>query len=604
VIRYSLRDLARRATPGRRGKVILRPIEPSHGAEVAYRKALRGRLADVRVWVREQIEPAYAAERAAMMRDGLTLDVSGEDIGRLLGMLREFVRRLFATAEAPYRITAEAEASRHTDRFASAARAALSVDVKAMLAREDLDGALELAAQRNAALIANLGEDISGRIAATVTTALANGVPNRELSRRIGDQFGIVGRRADLIARDQIAKLNSDLNRLRQTQAGVYSYRWSTSRDERVRLTHRANEGREFRWDRPPAATGHPGADVNCFPGSVKVDLANGCDKFWRRLYSGPLATIETADGAFLEATPNHPVLTSRGWLSVNALQEGDYLIRSVRNGGFIDHLNENDLVSPFDQAFDAACHLEQPETTPGRKSDFHGDGAESQVDVVMLNRFLPSDGMASARQRIEQLLLSWPDVDRPAFAFDGDCSLSRRGDEVLAWLASHCGMRGARKFFALLGRHSAEADVVRGRSISTVHAFLAQNARYRRSFDAVIASDGKLAPAVSVSGDDVMFGKIVAAIGAIRPSANGGVEFGLPNADRLAEVLAVAPEQKSDALQRISPLYKADRVVKKAVCEFSGHVYNLENAQGWYHANGFVVHNCRCVPLGVVSFD
>ena len=45
---------------------------------------------------------------------------------------------------------------------------------------------------------------------------------------------------------------------------GIEEYRWRTSKDERVRATHAANEGKVFRWDTPPAETGHPGNDVQC----------------------------------------------------------------------------------------------------------------------------------------------------------------------------------------------------------------------------------------------------------------------------------------------------------------------------------------------------
>lgn len=40
-------------------------------------------------------------------------------------------------------------------------------------------------------------------------------------------------------------------------------YVWRTRRDERVRASHRANDGRIFDWDDPPA-TGHPGEDYGC----------------------------------------------------------------------------------------------------------------------------------------------------------------------------------------------------------------------------------------------------------------------------------------------------------------------------------------------------
>jgi SPP1 gp7 family putative phage head morphogenesis protein len=69
--------------------------------------------------------------------------------------------------------------------------------------------------------------------------------------------------RAELIARDQTSKLQGDLNHLRQTNLGIKEYIWRTSSDERVRPTHRANNGKTFAWDDPPA-TGHPGEDFQC----------------------------------------------------------------------------------------------------------------------------------------------------------------------------------------------------------------------------------------------------------------------------------------------------------------------------------------------------
>jgi SPP1 gp7 family putative phage head morphogenesis protein len=52
--------------------------------------------------------------------------------------------------------------------------------------------------------------------------------------------------------------------RLSLKQAGVTEqYVWRSRRDERVRLSHRANDGRVFSWAEPPA-TGQPGEAHNC----------------------------------------------------------------------------------------------------------------------------------------------------------------------------------------------------------------------------------------------------------------------------------------------------------------------------------------------------
>jgi SPP1 gp7 family putative phage head morphogenesis protein len=73
----------------------------------------------------------------------------------------------------------------------------------------------------------------------------------------------ITRNRSKLIARDQVSKLNGALNELRQQDIGVSQYTWRTSEDERVRSRHKDNNGKTFRWDKPPK-TGHPATEVNC----------------------------------------------------------------------------------------------------------------------------------------------------------------------------------------------------------------------------------------------------------------------------------------------------------------------------------------------------
>ena len=80
-----------------------------------------------------------------------------------------------------------------------------------------------------------------------------------DLERR----FGVARSRADLIARDQVNKLNGQLTKFRQRDAGVRRYRWSTSQDERVRPSHARLHGKIFSWDDPPSV-GHPGEDYQC----------------------------------------------------------------------------------------------------------------------------------------------------------------------------------------------------------------------------------------------------------------------------------------------------------------------------------------------------
>lgn len=122
---------------------------------------------------------------------------------------------------------------------------------------------LKLFSSQNAQLIRSLPDQELERVAGIVERGLQDGKRYSDVAKDIQKSFGISNRRAKLIARDQTKKLNSSLTKLRQQEIGVTEYIWQTSGDERVRPTHAANDGKKFKWDKPPA-TGHPGEAVNC----------------------------------------------------------------------------------------------------------------------------------------------------------------------------------------------------------------------------------------------------------------------------------------------------------------------------------------------------
>jgi SPP1 gp7 family putative phage head morphogenesis protein len=89
------------------------------------------------------------------------------------------------------------------------------------------------------------------------------------LKDRIQERFDVTESKADLLARDQALKLNSQITQARQTAAGIEEYIWTTSGDERVRETHAELDGQKFRWDDPPITNdngdrNNPGEDYQC----------------------------------------------------------------------------------------------------------------------------------------------------------------------------------------------------------------------------------------------------------------------------------------------------------------------------------------------------
>lgn len=93
------------------------------------------------------------------------------------------------------------------------------------------------------------------------------GMRVEDLAKKISERLDVTKSKATMLARDQTMKLGGQLTRLRQTQAGIDRFEWSTSGDERVRPEHEELDGEEFAWSDPPDAgdgPAIPGDDPCC----------------------------------------------------------------------------------------------------------------------------------------------------------------------------------------------------------------------------------------------------------------------------------------------------------------------------------------------------
>jgi SPP1 gp7 family putative phage head morphogenesis protein len=116
----------------------------------------------------------------------------------------------------------------------------------------------------NVDLIKDLQSKALQEIKYQVFSGFTKGLTAKKISENIYNRIDVAKSRADFIGRDQTSKLNGQLNMERQKEIGIDSYIWNTAHDERVRESHKENDGKKFYWDSPPAETGHPGEDYNC----------------------------------------------------------------------------------------------------------------------------------------------------------------------------------------------------------------------------------------------------------------------------------------------------------------------------------------------------
>lgn len=122
----------------------------------------------------------------------------------------------------------------------------------------------------NVGLIKTIPQESLGKMRRIVLEGYRKGETTTSIVKKIQLTYGVDRRHAQLLARDQIAKLNSNITQRQQRDAGVQEYIWSTSGDSRVREGHKRLNNKRFRWDDPPVVdtrTGrrcHPGEDYQC----------------------------------------------------------------------------------------------------------------------------------------------------------------------------------------------------------------------------------------------------------------------------------------------------------------------------------------------------
>jgi SPP1 gp7 family putative phage head morphogenesis protein len=251
------RSQRRRRTRGRGP----RPSTPGV-VERRYERALVGLSRELAREINRTIQPYVKAARAAERSDAeINTALFGADFGTLRIRIMRLVReKRIAPIVDQWGREIATWSTREMRRLLAIDLAAESAGVQVALAA---------ARAENVALITSIADRLLGDVFRVVTESVINGVRVETLATQIQERYQVSDSRARLIARDQTLKANAQLTQVRHREAGITSYVWSSSRDERVREIHANLDGFVFNWAEPPitsedGATNHPGEDYQC----------------------------------------------------------------------------------------------------------------------------------------------------------------------------------------------------------------------------------------------------------------------------------------------------------------------------------------------------
>jgi hypothetical protein len=324
-------------------------------------------------------------------------------------------------------------------------------------------------------------------------------------------------------------------------RAGSGFLKWVAKMDSNTTPDCEKLNGTVFSIEDPPALPGavHP----QCVPSGTVVS-GPGVLAGTVRWYDGNMVEVRTALGHVLSVTPNHPILTSEGWVAAGSIIEGaqvvcDISLETMAASDPYDYQRPA-LVENVARALYSSSRMTTT-TVPVSSMDFHGDGSDGYVNVVRTNGFLQN--RIQVRQPFGDQ--HFARTGGRSTSLDGSCD-PRAMFDALA-LASNGFIRGGGVGSTLLRRATGSQQTV--------------GLEHRASSNTVV----------------------------MEPASQ--------QVSRGAELL-------SKTLSAFSGLVALNQVTGITRYPFSGHVFNLETSGGWYTANGLIIHNCRCKAIAVPIED
>lgn len=206
-------------------------IKPDAKAEKMYYNYMRSVIRDISKDVRNFLIPLLKVNKPKYTKDGWA-----DDLTVFFGMLRAryssflFRERVKTDVQMPLSMVE----SKTTAQFLKGVNRAVGVDVQGALKQEGIDQIMRATLSHNVSLVTNMSDDYLNRIENIVYDGIDKGRAPSVIAKGLQSAVGISEKRAKVIARDQVAKLNGAIDAERSENLGIKYYRWSTSKDRRV----------------------------------------------------------------------------------------------------------------------------------------------------------------------------------------------------------------------------------------------------------------------------------------------------------------------------------------------------------------------------------
>jgi len=396
------------------------------------------------------------------------------------------------------------------------------------------------------------------------------------------------------IARTETSKQSSALTIARGISIDAYNYIWRTSKDRAVRLSHQHMEGIVCSLTIPPQVEPgkfyHAGQIYNCFVGSTKIFLDDGCKNLFRYWYEGDILSITVDSGEIFNCTPNHPVLTANGWRRADCLEESDNLLCSKSNCITMIGNNKTNFETTFDQLFSALSFASCSYIKTSAKSafNFHGDIPANRVDIIRITEDLLIDFITRGSENSESFNFAYTDS---RVITSNKSSMPEIGKPCISGLSNSIN--------ELLFRHGSHAYNISVGLSSDSDAIFNEPGFDPFPTESNTVTNRDNAFSTNISVNNILNDGINEFIPGIHPGSRA--------LDKITDFIEMGTEipfanssQSGNIFNHQTRIEQKNCVIKKISREFfNGHVYTLESNTGNFSVTSarIISKNCRCIP-------
>lgn len=521
----------------------------------------------------------------------------------------------------------------------------------------------------------------------TVVSAIKSGKP---LSQQKINQIVTTLQARTLQYRGQTISRTESINALRagQFEAVVQSAeksgatdimkRWDATGDSRVRPDHTlleanykdgiplmqafvAPDGSRLLYpgDTSQGATG--AQVINCFIPETIVAV-NDLKSAIKREYSGQVIKLCAGSGVNLTVTPNHPILTQKGWIPASEVVKGDNLFYcGIGRQNSRLHPDIADGITTAEQLYNAAQSLCGVNRVCREVVNLHGEIPAKDVDVISVDSRLANTFNSALAEFCNHFTLAETDVSLAAVMFNRICDAAgiraaRRPDSGV------CSSSPFSSFVRRSKRRAFDISITNGWSIHTkiIKTFVNAKSRNAKLFCDSVNRESSLKKALNTlsypissfkrfllgnisfsfidliarhRGDSKVFktvndasvrnSEFLGDMGnwPIRHSRNNWEKFLSlffpcsdfwpssvnPHIDKsffdnpVGETCSIA--DKSNGLARLVKGFNLVEVDFIDHYHYDGPVYNYETKSGLIVAGNTITHNCRCAPVYRIDY-